>query len=223
MVVSVGAQSPSAVPTTNASVTANGPNPIPVNPPPGWDPKMWAADRQECQRLRNKGERQWTRSDFDTMGACRAKATMLINPNLGGSSAPQASPLPTPVPPQSGSALNPRADLVVLSASAQQPGATPARSPTPRSARWATLHCDELWAAVLARRGMTPDQLSHAQPFGGSWTNEHSLWHECYEANPAPSPVKTYPSPYNKGPFIELTLLPPPPNSSSAADWLHPD
>ena len=94
MVVSVGAQSPSAVPTTSASVTANAPNPISVNPPSGWDPKMWAANRQECQRLWTKGVRQWTRAEFDEMGACRAMATIEINPNLGGSPArPATSPL----------------------------------------------------------------------------------------------------------------------------------
>jgi hypothetical protein len=98
IVSSANAQSPSAAPTTGASVTTNAPNPISVNPAPGWDPKMWASTRQECQRLWNKGVRQWTRAEFDEMGACRDMATIEINPNLGGNLAPAASPLPTPVP-----------------------------------------------------------------------------------------------------------------------------
>jgi len=98
IVLSANAQSASAAPATSASVITNAPNPISVNPPPGWDPKMWAAARQECQRLWNKGVRQWTRAEFDEMGACRDMATIEINPNLGGNLAPAASPLPTPVP-----------------------------------------------------------------------------------------------------------------------------
>jgi hypothetical protein len=98
MVLSANPQSGSAAPTTSASVTTNAPNPISVNPPPGWDPKMWAATRQECQRLWNKGVRQWTRAEFDEMGACRDMATMEINPNLGGNLVPAASSLPTPIP-----------------------------------------------------------------------------------------------------------------------------
>jgi hypothetical protein len=98
IVLSANAQSPSAAPTTGAAVTTNAPNPISVNPPPGWDPKMWAAVRQDCQRLYNKPRKQWTSAEFRYAGTCGKFATIEINPNLGGNLAPAASPLPTLIP-----------------------------------------------------------------------------------------------------------------------------
>ena len=98
IVLSANAQSASAAPATSASVITNAPNPISVNPPPGWDPKMWAAARQDCQRLYNIPRKQWTSSEYLYAGTCGRLATIKINPNLGGNLAPVASPLPTPIP-----------------------------------------------------------------------------------------------------------------------------
>lgn len=72
---------------------------------------------------------------------------------------------------------------------------TSAPSPTPPSERWAALNCDELFAAIRARRSMTPDQLSKVQPLRGSWAREHDWEEQCLWAVPPPSPKETYPSP----------------------------
>jgi len=90
---SARAQTPSSVaPSAQASTG------IQVNPPPGWDPKGWAAIRQECQRLANKGAagERLTRSEFDETAVCRAVGNLRTNPNLGTAQTPAASPLPTP-------------------------------------------------------------------------------------------------------------------------------
>ena len=110
------------------------------------------------------------------------------------------------------------AALVVLSASARRPTATPTHTPAPPSALWVTLHLDELRAAIRARRSMTPISSRRFSPFAalglGSMTGASST----SALSPLLLPRKHSHHPTTRVLLLRLTPLPPPSRPSSAAD-----
>lgn len=90
----------------NASSTI----PLPNQPPPGWDPKVWAALRESCQRIANKGTAHVPLSADErvTSQTCSSLAPLptTLEPQIlhgyksGDTNSPHA--LQTPVPSESG-------------------------------------------------------------------------------------------------------------------------
>jgi hypothetical protein len=96
---------------------------------------------------------------------------------------------------------------------------TPQPSPQPTPSLWSTLHCDDLFATLRARKSMTPDQLSKVRPLGGSWNNETNLIHHCVGIIPQRTTVgpTTFPSPHHQGSVEQLSPNPAPPTPSSTS------
>jgi hypothetical protein len=168
-----------ATPTPSASPTVNAPNPISVNPPPGWDRNMWAAARQECQRIWNKPDKQWSRAEFDVAIGCMRDATIQINPNLNASPVISASsPLPAPVP------------------SSPIIGIPEVAPPSQRQEDWRSAmraRCVELSAKLTARQGMTREQLKSAGPLSSADLRDIEPCLSLVGQPPEPPPATSLP------------------------------
>jgi hypothetical protein len=93
-------------PTAKSSPSGHASIALPVNPPPGWRPDLWAGERADCQRLADEyaSGKPLAQSEFPLAEGCRRLSSMHISSDADSSTTPAASAQPTPIPSPGGPA-----------------------------------------------------------------------------------------------------------------------
>jgi hypothetical protein len=93
-------------PTAKSSPSGHASIALPVNPPLGWRPDLWAGERTDCQRLADEyaSGKPLAQSEFPLAEGCRRLSSMHMSSDADSSTTPAASAQPTPIPSPGGPA-----------------------------------------------------------------------------------------------------------------------